>query len=231
MNTNPTVQGAASPRKKLTQKGLRTRAAILDSAERQFAERGFDGVSLRQIMDEAQVQMGQLQYYFPTKEDVFAGVLDRRLADLVARYREAMDEFDRLGAQGQGNLQAVIHAVTAVSREWLASDDIGRHRYLRMLGLATMTFDQPDYVQSHGKAFRPLNERVIAGMSRTFPACSQQRVLAAYHFVEAQLLSLYVNIDALFVRKGEARTAAAVNRLYDDLEEFLCGGCSGMMSS
>lgn len=234
MTENAPVRGpetAAFAGKKLTSKGQRTRSVILDAAERQFAERGFEGVSLRQIMDEAQVQMGQLQYYFPTKEDVFASVLERRLAGVVERYRQAMDEFDQQVERGEGDLSAVIRAVLAVSREWLASDDVGRHRYLRMLGLATMSFSQPDYIQSHGQAFRPLNERVVAGLCRVFPDSDQARVIAAYHFIEAQMLSLYVNLDALFARKGEPRSAAGVHRFYDDLEEFLCGGCARMLGS
>ncbi|MEO0032306.1 MAG: hypothetical protein RIS94_2064 [Pseudomonadota bacterium] len=216
--------GALPATKKLTTKGQKTRAAILDAAERQFAERGFEGVSLRQIMDEAQVQMGQIQYYFPTKEDVFASVLERRLDDVRAGYATAMDRLDTLAAAGQADLLAAIRAVTQVSRGWLSGSDTGQHRYLRMLALSTMSFDQPEYVRRHGEAFRPLNERVVAAMAACFPQASEARVRAAYHLIETNLLSLYVNIDAMLRRSGIARTAGSVGALYDDLEQFLHGG-------
>lgn len=223
---SPSRRPAAGRGRSLTSKGQRTRAAILDAAERQFAARGFDGVSLRQILDEADVQMGQLQYYFPTKEDVIVSVLDRRLADVTDAYRIAVEELEAMAGR---DLKAVVRAVMLVSRTWLASDDAGRHRYLRMLGLATMSFNQPDYVRSHGQAFRPLNERVVASLGALFPEQDPARVLSAYHLIEANLLSVYVNIDSLFARRGEARSAAAVHRLYDDLEDFLCGGCMQLL--
>lgn len=215
--------------KKLTSKGQRTRDAILDAAERQFSERGFEGVSLRQIMDEAQVQMGQIQYYFPTKEDVFASVLERRLDAVCAVYAEAMDRLDGLAAEGRADLAAVIRAVTTISRAWLSSDDTGRHRYLRMLALSTMSFDQPDYIRRHGEAFRPLNERVVAAMATCFPHVPEARIRAAYHLIEANLLSLYVNIDAMLRRAGIVRSAESVGALYDDLERFLQGGVERMI--
>ncbi|MCW1383044.1 TetR/AcrR family transcriptional regulator [Novosphingobium sp. KCTC 2891] len=215
--------------KKLTSKGLRTRSAILDAAERQFAERGFEGVSLRQIMDEAHVQMGQVQYYFPTKEEVFASVLERRLEAVCAGYAEAMAHLDALAAAGKADLRAAIRAVTSVSRTWLSGADVGRHRYLRMLALSTMSFDQPDYVRRHGEAFRPLNERVVAAMAACFPNADEARVRAAYHLIEANLLSVYVNIDAMLRRSAIARTEAAVGALYDDLEDFLHGGVERMI--
>lgn len=213
----------------LTSKGQRTRTAILDAAERQFAERGFDGVSLRQIMEEAGVQMGQVQYYFPTREDVIVSVLERRLDDVTEVYRAAVEQMEARHPQTPDDLECVISAVLLASRTWLSSDDVGRHRYLRMLGLATMNFSQPDYVRSHGQAFRPLNERVVAVLARLYPAQDEGRVLSAYHLIEANLLSLYVNIDAIFARRGEARSGAAVHRLYDDLQDFLCGGCRQLL--
>ena len=220
--------GSAKP---LTSKGQRTRTAILDAAERQFAERGFDGVSLRQIIDEAGVQMGQLQYYFPAKEDVFVSVLDRRLAAVGDDYREAVEGLEAKARVAAVDLRTVIAAVLQVSRRWLASDDRGRHRYLRMLGLATMSFDQPDYVRSHGLLFRPLNERIVAMMLALYPEQAPAQVVSAYHLIEANLLSVYVNLDALFVRRGEARSAATVNRYYDELEAFLDGGCRALLGT
>lgn len=212
-----------------TTKGQRTRAAILDAAERQFAERGFDGVSLRQIMDEAGVQMGQLQYYFPSKEDVIVSVLDRRLAEVTEAYRASVEDLEARERVEPVGLRAIIAAVLLVSRTWLASDDADRHRYLRMLGLATMSFSQPDYVRRHEEAFRPLNERVVAAMQRAFPQQPLPRVGSAFHLIETNLLSVYVNLDALFVRRSERRSGAGVHRFYAELEDFLYGGCRELL--
>jgi AcrR family transcriptional regulator len=219
----------ASLPKRLTSKGLRTRSAILDAAERQFSERGFEGVSLRQIMDEAGVKMGQLQHYFPTKEDVFVGVLDRRLSQVTADYVAAVDDMESHVEAGQADLRLVIRAVMSVSRAWLSAEDAGLHRYLRMLALSTMSFDQPDYVRSHGLSFQPLNERIIRQLARLYPQASPERTRAAYHLIEANLLSVYANVDSLLARSRIARSPAAIGNLYDHLEDFLVGGIDAVL--
>lgn len=213
----------------LTAKGERTRAAILDAAERQFAERGYDSVSLRQIIDEANVQMGQLQHYFPSKESVFVSVIERRIDGVIEGYNEALADLSRHAQAGPVDLRMVIRAVMAISRSWLSSDDTGKHRYLRMLGLSTMSFDQPDYVARHTRAFKPLNDLIALWFGRLYPHATDDRLMKAYYLVEANLLSLYVNIDSIFARSGHERTGAAVVRLYDDLEDFLVGGVEGLL--
>ncbi len=217
--------------KRLTLKGERTRAAILDAAERQFSERGYDGVSLRQIIDEAAVQMGQLQYYFPSKDDVFAGVLDRRLNDVLTMYAQSIEWLDQQVAAGPVTLRTILRTVMAASRAWLRSDDTGRHRYLRVLGLATMNFSQPDFVRRHGEVFRPLNIRIIAAIAALFPAASEDRVVGAYYLIEANLLSLYVNLDAILIRSNQPRTSEVVGRMYDELESFLVGGVEQLLGT
>ncbi|QUT05531.1 TetR/AcrR family transcriptional regulator [Sphingobium phenoxybenzoativorans] len=223
------ADGVPSSLKRLTSKGERTRTTILDAAERQFAARGYDGVSLRQIMDEAGVQMGQLQYYFPSKEEVFVGVLDRRIEEVMIVYGRSVEELERLEAAGDVTLRVIMRAVMAISRAWLSEDDIGRHRYLRVLGLSTMNFNQPEYVRRHSRVFHPLNNRVAAAIGRLFPDVPEARVLDAYHLIEANLLSLYVNIDSVLARRGELRTGEAVERMYDELETFLVGGVERLL--
>ncbi|MFZ5706764.1 MAG: TetR/AcrR family transcriptional regulator [Pseudomonadota bacterium] len=227
--TSSTSIEEAPPAKRLTSKGLKTRSAILDAAERQFSERGFEGVSLRQIMDEAGVQMGQLQHYFPTKEDVFVGVLDRRLEQVTADYAAAVEGMEASVKAGQADLRAVVRAVMSVSRAWLSADDAGRHRYLRMLALSTMSFDQPDYVRSHGQSFQPLNERIIRQLARLYPQAGAARTRAAYYLIEANLLSVYANVDSQLARSRIVRSADAIADLYDHLEDFLVGGIDALL--
>lgn len=213
--------------RRLTTKGERTRTIILDAAERQFAEHGYDGVALRQIIEEAMVQMGQLQYYFRTKEELFVAVLDRRLADVQKEYAEAIRKLDLI--DGGGNISTVIRAQMAPGRAWLTSDDVGRHRYLRILGLSTLSFDQPDYIARHARVFSPLNEIIANWLRRLYPAASTECITSAYYLIESNFVGLYVNINSILARRGQMRTTESVEKLFDDLAVFLAGGAHALL--
>jgi TetR/AcrR family transcriptional regulator len=56
------------------------RHALLDAAERGFAERGFAGASTRQIAASAGVSQPLLLHYFGSKRELFDAVLERAVA-------------------------------------------------------------------------------------------------------------------------------------------------------
>jgi len=58
-----------------TPKGQHTRAAILDEAERLFAERGFHGTSMRDVAGAAKLPLASTIYHFAKKEQLYAAVL------------------------------------------------------------------------------------------------------------------------------------------------------------
>jgi AcrR family transcriptional regulator len=61
-----------------------TRAAILDAARELFLERGFDGVSVREIADKADVSPKTVFTHFPQKEALVFSDEDERHERLVA---------------------------------------------------------------------------------------------------------------------------------------------------
>lgn len=63
-------------------KGQRTKEHILDAAEALFAERGFDGVSMRDVADRAEIRIGLLTYHYPAKDQLFESVFGRRAVEL-----------------------------------------------------------------------------------------------------------------------------------------------------
>jgi len=63
-------------------KGARTRAQLLDVAERLFLARGYDAVSVRTINAEAGMNPAAVNYHFGTKQDLVAALLEDRLAQL-----------------------------------------------------------------------------------------------------------------------------------------------------
>lgn len=75
---SPASDGAksdSSPSEPRAAKGTAER--IFDAAEELFCERGFDGVSVRDIAERAGVQKALVFYHFATKEELFDEVLAR----------------------------------------------------------------------------------------------------------------------------------------------------------
>jgi AcrR family transcriptional regulator len=60
----------------------RSRAAILDAAERLFAEVGYDATSLTQVGAAAGVSRGTPGYFFRSKSELYQAVLDRSFAEV-----------------------------------------------------------------------------------------------------------------------------------------------------
>ena len=71
--------------------GARTREAVLDSAERLFAERGFDGTSLNEVGADAGVSRGTPGYFFGSKAELYQAVIDRCFDGVRAAIRSGRE--------------------------------------------------------------------------------------------------------------------------------------------
>ena len=76
---------ASSPEK--VRDAERSRAAILDAAERLFAEQGYDATSLTQVGAVAGVSRGTPGYFFRSKGELYQAVLDRSFAEVSEAVR------------------------------------------------------------------------------------------------------------------------------------------------
>jgi len=91
-------------------KKQQTRQLIFDAAQRLFARRGFDRVTVAEIAREADVSEVTVFNYFPTKEDLFFGGLEAFEEQLVEAVRNrprgesALKAFRRRVLEGGENL-------------------------------------------------------------------------------------------------------------------------------
>ncbi len=91
-------KATASARSKPQPAALPTRDVILDTAERMFALRGFDGVALRDLAREMDLTAPSLYNHFSSKQALYEAVLERGLkpiADVVvASWRPGSPQVD-----------------------------------------------------------------------------------------------------------------------------------------
>ena len=70
------------------ERGAETRARIVAAALREFADRGFEGTSTREISAVAGVNQGLITYHFASKESLWKEAVDKRwLSDTMWRAR------------------------------------------------------------------------------------------------------------------------------------------------
>jgi len=92
-----------------------TRNALLLAAIELFGERGFDGVSLSQVADQAGGDVALIRYYFGSKEDLWQGCIDHLSQLLESETLEVISqEYD----SETDRLKAVVRWFVDMSAKW-----------------------------------------------------------------------------------------------------------------
>jgi len=113
----------------------------LDAAERQFADRGFEGASLRQITSEGGVNLAAANYHFGDKESLFAAVFVRRLRAINRDRLDRLEALERTGCLP--SVADLVQVVIGPMRElWLGTADGSPHPFLRCMA-RTLLDPQP----------------------------------------------------------------------------------------
>jgi TetR/AcrR family transcriptional repressor of nem operon len=79
-----------SDRPKLTAKGARTRARIVEEAAALIHERGVASTTLEDVKVAAEVSGSQMYHYFPDKDELVQAVIDYHAEGIVSRNRQAL---------------------------------------------------------------------------------------------------------------------------------------------
>ena len=99
--------GVELPREPKQDRSRRKQAELLDAAERLFAERGFDGVTVDEIAAAAGYASATFYNYFSDKTQVFILVADRHVPAVVPVLAPVIEAF-----QHGGDIRSAIRAST-----------------------------------------------------------------------------------------------------------------------
>ena len=103
----------------------RSRGAILDAAERLFAERGYDATSLNDVGASAGVSRGTPGYFFGSKADLYRAVLERAFSEV----REAVRAGRARALASSQTLDAILAGAVSDYFDFLAA----RPNFIRLI--------------------------------------------------------------------------------------------------
>jgi AcrR family transcriptional regulator len=144
---------------------LASREALIDAAERLFGRSGLDGVSFRQITQEAgALNNFAVQYHFGDKAGLVRAIFERRLAVMELRRAGLLSEMKRAGRANE--VKSLIEIIFRPIVE--QTDAAGRHTYAAfLLALEHAGDDSRSRVEVIGSA--PITEHVTDLLAAAVP--------------------------------------------------------------
>jgi AcrR family transcriptional regulator len=170
--------------------GGSSRERILAEAERVFGARGFDGASMRQLANAADVPAALVSYHFGSKEGLYRAVFERRVPTVVERRLSglaiAMSEQDL-----DRRLELVVKALVFPMLHLRAHDR--DPSFGRLLAHETMdpNSEQRGFIRD---MFDPIARAVVEALRSALPTRTEAEIWWAYEFMLGAMV--YVMGDA-----------------------------------
>lgn len=190
-----------------------TRELILDAAERLYAERGLDGVSLREITEAAgQRNNAAVHYHFGGRDGLVRALFDHRYAQLESRRAAMLAELDAEGPSE--DLHALVRVLVAPFAE---EGDSPWVRFVARLHEDARFNPFAGGEQSYAMGTIPATREVSARI-RELLAVPQREIDARFYLVVTMAVHAVADRQAL-VAAGVADYVPTADALVEQLVE------------
>ena len=200
---------------------------LLDSAEEQFAERGFYGVTTRQVAEAAGCNDSLIYYHFTNKRGLFEAVLERR-SPIINEVRRlslrAYTDANRDRVTVKGAIAAYLNPMFDLSE----SGDPGWKNYFSMVAQIDNTSWGGEVIH---RFFDPAVYELISVIKLALPEAPDRELYWAYNFLAGSMMIALAEagrVEQLSFGLCQASNLAEVrHRLID----YCAGGFSSMVSA
>jgi AcrR family transcriptional regulator len=202
------------------------RDRILDEAEILFAQKGFAGVTVREITSAARTNVAAVNYHFGSKKDLYLEVFRQRW---VARVKRVQQFFlARLEAAGQDDNPEKAFA-RALAEAILAGPlkDEERLLHAQLIG-REMTQPTEAFALVVEHAFKPMLDLCVDYFSKTRPADADRLTLTLDSFSLFGMI-IYFNLARPVISHVTGRTYDKdfTEHLVEHIAQFAANGLAG----
>ena len=199
-----------------------TRERILDAAEELFAQKGYQGVSVRQIMSKAEADVSLAYYHFKSKQDVFDQVMLRRVEHLNAIRLAALEAVEQRHPDDAPTVEEIIDAFTHPLLDVLATEHDEWKYYFQLIAQINNSPEWGGELMT--RYFDPLVRRFIEALRKALPDSRDEDLFWSYHFLSGALTLTFAEtgrIDNLSEGICRSSDMASIN---ERLPRFLAAG-------
>jgi AcrR family transcriptional regulator len=197
-----------------------TRDRLLDEAEALFADRGYEGVSVREIATAAEANLAAVNYHFQGKENLYHEVLRRRI---VPKRNMLVEALERVEGETDADLKLELLFRSFISVH--LDDALRGSRGADGLRLLSREMGDP----RHGahivlkELIGPVRDRVLGLMEDLLPELDLRKRQLLMGSVVSQVIYFAMNwhnLQANTERFGSV-SCAPMPAIADDLETYI----------
>jgi AcrR family transcriptional regulator len=200
---------------------------ILAAAERAFADSGYSGASMREIVAEAGVNLATVYYYFGSKRGLMDAVLKRRFDPLRREHLDLLEQFER-EAQGRPvAVEKILEAMLVPPLRLMAGSASKRHPVTRLLGrIVTEPDPQTQKILRAQRA--ELRSAFLKALQTSIPEASAADLQWRLEFIWGALGFILCNSGSIADATGGACNAVDAPTVLREMVDFFSAGFRAM---
>jgi AcrR family transcriptional regulator len=201
-----------------------TKDKILDAAEELFAERGYYGVSIREITRHAGVELALANYHFGSKEGLFRQVIARRAEENRARQMASLARaVERAGARPPG-VEALVRAFCEPMFERTMRGGPGWKRYLQLLSHTANTTQSQPFLAPMNELYDPVVAAYTEAFKRALPACPPREIHYSVFFLQGAIVYALAETGAVNRQSADLVDASDFDAILERMVPFFAAG-------
>ena len=211
-------------------RGNTTKEALLSAAERLYAERGLDAVSMREITREAgQKNSTALQYHFASKQILVHAILTRRMNDVDSQRLEFLHDLELRGKLD--DIRSLVAAMVEPMAVGFKSSKRGPADYW-WVGFLSEVQRHPDFdLVELAKTASDLGlRRLYSLLAKHLPHVPDAILRQRYLMAMSQVVHGLAELERLRQRRRRSRRRFDFERAIENLIDMTAGALSAPVS-
>lgn len=165
---------------------------ILDAAEQAFANSGFAGASMRQIVTEAKVNLATVYYHFGSKEGLMQAVLERRFGPLQKEQQDWLRQAERRAKGRPIPIEKVLKGMLLPPLCLAAVDSAHTPVVMRLLG-RIVTEPNPQIQALLHQKHKAVRDAYLSAIQRSLPDLPAAELRWRFEFIWGALAFVLCN--------------------------------------
>jgi AcrR family transcriptional regulator len=207
-------------------KSEQLRGDLLDAAEHLFAQKGYEGTSIRDVTDYLGVRLAAVNYHFDNKQNLLLEVVRRRAAPLRQARLECMDQVNIDPKKPRQTVLSLLKAFVQPMLDFYLSGDKGWRSYC--IYIAQLTVNGGEHAALVSKEYDEAAAIFIEKLGQALPKMSDFHLHSCFQFIIGSFIFIVCDNKRLDRLSQDRYHSSDVGALTEPYYEFVTNGVLGL---